>query len=370
VPRDSRATPRTPAFRSGFVSTFLFMVLAVSLAGSWVITGQIRRFALANAILDMPNARSSHAVPTPRGGGVAIVLLVLGGAILASSVGLLNDDVAAGFVGGGGLVALIGWLDDRRGVHAAVRGLVHALAAGWAVYWMGGLQSFSTGTGHVQLGPIGGLLAVLGIVWATNLYNFMDGIDGIAGGQALCAGVFGGSVLLLSGSAGLAAVAFLVAAATAGFLAWNWAPAKIFMGDVGSGFLGFTFGALAVASENDGVPLMLWVLLLGVFVVDATVTLLRRTLAGEVPYAAHRDHAYQRAVRSGWSHARVSGWVVGFNLALGVLSVVAWLRPDRMAAILAGGLLFLLIPYVIVERRKPMFQEGAEPKPTTPRRAP
>jgi Fuc2NAc and GlcNAc transferase len=223
----------------------------------------------------------------------------------------------------------------------------------------------------VQLGPIGGLLAVLGIVWATNLYNFMDGIDGIAGGQALCAGVFGGALLLLSGSAGLAAVAFLVAAATAGFLAWNWAPAKIFMGDVGSGFLGFSFGTLAVASENDGgVPLLLWVLLLGVFVVDATVTLLRRTLAGEVPYAAHRDHAYQRAVRSGWSHARVSGWVVAFNLALGVMSVIGWLRPHLLMPLFVGGLMALLIPYVVVERRKGMFQEGAEPRPTTPRRAP
>ncbi|HEX5869278.1 MAG TPA: glycosyltransferase family 4 protein [Longimicrobium sp.] len=353
------------------MSTFLFMVLAVSLAGSWVITGQIRRFALANAILDMPNARSSHAVPTPRGGGVAIVLLVLGGALLASTVGVLDDDVAAAFVGGGGLVALIGWLDDRRGVHAAVRAVVHCVAAVWAVYLVGGLPSMSLGSQTAHLGIVGGLLAVLGIVWMTNLYNFMDGIDGIAGGQAICAGVFGGALLLLSGSAGLAAVAFLVAAASAGFLAWNWAPAKIFMGDVGSGFLGFSFGTLAVASENDGgVPLLLWVLLLGVFVVDATVTLLRRTFAGEVPYAAHRDHAYQRAVRSGWSHARVSGWVVAFNLALGVLSVIGWLRPPLMMTLFAGGLLALLVPYVVVERRKAMFQEGAEPRPTTPRRAP
>lgn len=353
------------------MSLFLFTVLAASLAGSWVLTGQIRRFALANAILDMPNARSSHAIPTPRGGGVAIVLLVLGGTLLASYAGALDGDTAAAFIGGGGLVALIGWLDDRRGVHAAVRALTHTIAAAWAVYWLGGLPSFYTGTGHVPLGALGGLLAVLGIVWATNLYNFMDGIDGIAGGQALCAGAFGGVLLVLSGSAGLASVAFLAAAATAGFLVWNWAPAKIFMGDVGSGFLGFTFGALAVASENDGaVPLLVWVLLLGVFVVDATVTLARRTAAGEVPYAAHRDHAYQRAVRSGMSHARVSGWVVVLNLGLGVVSVVAWWRPALLLPLFAASLLLLLIPYVMVERRKPMFQEGAEPRPTTPRRAP
>jgi Fuc2NAc and GlcNAc transferase len=357
------------------VSPFLFTVLAVSLAGSWILTGQIRRFALANAILDMPNARSSHAIPTPRGGGVAIVALVLGGTMLASAVGVLDDDVAAAFIGGGGLVALIGWLDDRRGVHAGVRAVVHCLAAGWAVYLVGGLPSYSTGTSVVHLGPVGGLLAVLGIVWATNLYNFMDGIDGIAGGQALCAGVFGGALLLLSGSAGLAAVAFLVAAATAGFLAWNWAPAKIFMGDVGSGFLGFCFGTLAVASENgSGVPLLVWVLLLGVFVIDATVTLLRRTLHGEVPYAAHRDHAYQRAVRSGMSHARVSGWVVLLNVGLGVLSVIGWLRPALLLPLFTGAMLLLLVPYAMVERRKPMFQEGAEPPaepaPTAPRRAP
>ncbi|HEX2206776.1 MAG TPA: glycosyltransferase family 4 protein [Longimicrobium sp.] len=352
--------------------TFLFLVLSVGLAGSWVLTGQIRRFALANAILDMPNARSSHAIPTPRGGGVAIVLLVLGGTLLASYLGVLRNEAAAAFIGGGGLVALVGWLDDRRGVHFIPRALTHLVAATWAVYLLGGLPSFQVGPGeHVRLGGVGAVLAVLGIVWATNLYNFMDGIDGIAGGQALSAGVFGGSLLLLSGGGGLASVAFLLAAASTGFLIWNWAPAKIFMGDVGSGFLGFSFGTLAVASENGGrVPLLLWVLLLGVFVVDATVTLLRRTLAGEVPYAAHRDHAYQRAVRSGWSHGRVSAWVMAFNLALGGLAVAAWLVPGLMMQIFVGGLLALLVPYVIVERRKAMFQEGAEPKPTMPRRAP
>lgn len=339
------------------MSAFLAAVLAASLAGSWLLTGQIRRFALANAILDMPNARSSHAIPTPRGGGVAIVLLVLGGTFLASRVEMLHPDAAAAFIVGGGLVALVGWLDDRRGVRPALRALIHFAAAGWAVYLLGGLPSLTVGSGVVALGPLGSLLAVLGIVWMTNLYNFMDGIDGIAGGQALCAGAAGGVLLALSGSAGLASVAFVVAAATAGFLIWNWAPAKIFMGDVGSGFLGYTFGALAVASENaGGVPLLAWVLLLGVFVVDATVTLLRRVAARQVPHEAHRDHAYQRAVRGGMSHARVSGWVIVLNLGLAALAVLAWMYPALLVPFCAAGLLLLLIPYRMVERRKPMFE--------------
>jgi Fuc2NAc and GlcNAc transferase len=343
------------------VSAFLFAVLAGSLAGSWVLTWQIRRFALANAILDMPNTRSSHAIPTPRGGGVAIVLLVMGGMVLALAMGALDLRIAAALLGGGGMVALVGWLDDRGGVPVALRALTHFVAAGWAVYWLGGLPSLTVGAGRAGLGPAGAVLAVLGIVWATNLYNFMDGIDGIAGAQALCAGAFGGLLLALGGGVGMAAVAFLAAAASAGFLVWNWAPAKIFMGDVGSGFLGFTFGALAVASENRGrVPLLLWVLLLGVFVVDATLTLVRRTLAGEVPYAAHRDHAYQRAVRSGMSHGRVSLWVVTLNLALGALAIAAWLLPRLLVPLFLAGLLMLVVVYVMVERRQAMFQDEVE----------
>jgi Fuc2NAc and GlcNAc transferase len=314
-----------------------------------LLTGAVRRHAIDRGIMDHPNARSSHDRSTPRGGGAAIVVCVLGATALAGVTGLLPPWTAAA-VSGGGLVAGIGWLDDRGGVRASVRALVHFVAAGWAVWCLGGMPRFDYGAGSLGLGAVGAVLAVVGIVWATNFFNFMDGIDGIAASETLTVGLFGGALLLLGGSPGLAAVAFATAGAGAGFLVWNWSPARIFMGDVGSGFLGFLFGTLAVASQNQGTPLPLWLLLLGVFCVDATVTLVRRVARGEVWYAAHREHAYQRAVRAGWSHARVSATVLAVNVGLGLLAVVAWRLPAAMPWILVATFLMLGALYRSVDR--------------------
>ncbi len=165
-----------------------------------------------------------------------------------------------------------------------------------------------------------------------------------------------GALLLLAvGESGLAAAALAVTAASAGFLAWNWAPARIFMGDVGSYFLGFTFAVLAVASERaEAVPLLAWMILLGVFVFDATATLLRRLRRGERFHEAHRSHAYQRAARVREHHARVSGAVVALNLVLAALAVVGTLRPRWLLPAVGVGLLILAAAYVAVERRWPM----------------
>ena len=153
-----------------------------------------------------------------------------------------------------------------------------------------------------------------------NLYNFMDGIDGIAGVEALCVSGLGGLLLAWSGLAGLSSVAMALAAASAGFLVWNWPPAKIFMGDAGSGFLGFVFGVLAISSAKER-PWLLWpwLILLSVFIVDSILTLLRRVIAGERWYEAHCSHAYQHAARRHGSHLRVTLTVAAIN--------VAWLFP-------------------------------------------
>jgi Fuc2NAc and GlcNAc transferase len=209
---------------------------------------------------------------------------------------------------------------------------------------------------RLELGVAGTILGAVGIAWLTNLYNFMDGIDGIAGGEALAAGTAGGALLMAAGAPGLGAAALLLAAASAGFLAWNWPPAKIFMGDVGSGFLGFAFCVLAVLSERSGaVPLAVWMMLLGVFVFDATATLLRRVLNGEHFFEAHRRHAYQRAVQSGLSHGRVSGGVLAVNLALAGAAAVACSQRPLILPIAAVSLAALLALYLWVERRKPMW---------------
>jgi Fuc2NAc and GlcNAc transferase len=299
----------------------------------------VRGRMLARGRLDVPNERSSHAVPTPRGGGLAIAAVVLGGLSFAALLGWIPFHVAMALVGGGLLIGAIGWLDDWFNLSAWPRLLVHAMAAAWALAWLGGMPRLQVGAGSVGLGLAGSLLAMLGIVWATNFYNFMDGIDGIAGVQAVAAGIAGGVLLMLAGAADLAGAAVLVGAASAGFLVWNWAPARIFMGDVGSGLLGYLFAVLAVASENRGaVPLLVWTLLLGVFVVDATLTLLRRARNREPVFAAHRKHAYQRAVQAGMSHARVSTMVLLLNGALALLCLLALRMPDYLLAITGAGI--------------------------------
>jgi Fuc2NAc and GlcNAc transferase len=344
------------------MSELAVLALLVCLAGvgGWALTGAVRAYSLARGMLDVPNHRSSHTAPTPRGGGVAIVTMVVAGMAVAWALGLVPARTGVALGGGGLAVAAIGWLDDRRSLSPLTRASVQFLAAGWAVFWLRGLPHLEVGFTLLDLDWIGPLLGVLGLVWLTNLYNFMDGIDGLAAGEALAVGVVGGALLWWGGEPGLAALAFLVAAASAGFLAWNWQPARIFMGDVGSGFLGFVFAGLALASENArALPLLIWVLILGVFVLDATLTLLRRVRRGERWSEAHRSHAYQRAVQSGWTHAQVTGGIMATNAVLAVIATAAWFQPSLILPCVAGGFLLLALLYGWVERRHPMAPSSA-----------
>jgi Fuc2NAc and GlcNAc transferase len=234
-----------------------------------------------------------------------------------------------------------------------VRLAVHLLVAAAAVALLGGVPTVAVGPYQLSLGLAGSLLGVLIIVWLLNLWNFMDGIDGIAGGEGLIAGLASGA-LLWPASPGLALVALSISAACAGFLMLNWQPARIFMGDVGSATLGFLFGTLALASERAGaIPLTAICMILGVFILDATFTLTRRVLAGEPWHQAHRAHAYQRAVQSGLTHRQVSAASVGIT---GLLAVDAWLTVRWPVATVPGLLLALALVlgvYLGVERAKP-----------------
>ncbi len=284
------------------------------------------------------------------------MVVVLLGLVLLSAGGMLPRPYTIGLVGGSAMVAGVGWLDDHRPISAFRRLAVHFVAGAWMLFWLGGMPDLELGQVGLHLGWIGTLLGLFGLVWHVNLYNFMDGIDGLAGGEAVTVGAVGGVLLWFSGATGLALTALLVAGGGAGFLIWNWQPAKIFMGDVGSGFMGFIFAGIAIASENAGaVPVLIWVLWLGVFVFDSTVTLFRRMLRGERWSAAHRRHAYQRAVQSGLTHAQVTGRILAINGVLVVLGTVAWVRPTWMLACLIVSAAVLLGAYVWVERRRPMF---------------
>jgi len=326
------------------VFPILVVIVVSSFAVSCLLTGLTRRYALWKGMMDVPNARSSHTIPTPRGGGLAIAAVTLAGTVVLSVMGLIPARFAAALGGGGLLIAAVGWIDDRQGLSALVRAAIHALAAVWALAWLGGLPGLDYGSGRLHLGLLGYPLALVALVWMINLYNFMDGIDGLAGAQAVMAAGAAGILLFAGGHSGAAGVAWVITAASAGFLVWNWEPAKIFMGDVGSGLLGYAFGVLALHTENTGaLPALIWILLLAVFIVDTTATLIRRIRRGEKWYEAHRTHAFQRAVQAGFSHAQVSLSVVGLNAALAGLAWLAWSRPAALLPTVVGAAVGLLL---------------------------
>jgi Fuc2NAc and GlcNAc transferase len=220
----------------------------------------------------------------------------------------------------------------------------------------------------VHLGAVGAALAVVGIAWCLNLFNFMDGINGMAAGEAVIVGAAASVLLLAAGASGVALPAMLLSAAALGFLPWNWPNARIFMGDVGSNLLGFVSGVLAVASENArGLPLLAWAVLAAVFIFDTTITLVRRVRRGERLHHIHRRHAYQRAVQTGYSHGVVSGSVMLLDVVLAAGAGLALAHPPLLLPVLAAAFLLVACVYLWMERVLPMF---ASPPPPAPQHVP
>lgn len=320
---------------------------------AWALTWLLRRYALARSLIDIPNARSSHTLPTPRGGGVAIVLCFLFALVVMLAEGSQTMASALALGGAGLGVAILGFLDDHGHIAARWRLLGHFSAAAWGLFWLGGLPPFTLFGGTFDLGWVGHVLAVVYLVWMLNLYNFMDGIDGIASVEAICVCLGASLIYVLAGQGALVAAPLLLAAAVAGFLFWNFPPARIFMGDAGSGFLGIMLGLFSLqAAWAEPSLLWSWLILLGVFIVDATGTLLRRLIRGDKVYEAHRSHAYQFASRRFGSHLPVTLAVAGINLL--------WLLPLAVAAGVWGmdGATILVIAYVPLVVLAMVFRAG------------
>lgn len=287
-------------------------------AGSLIITRLMIAYARNRKLLDVPNERSSHAIPTPRGGGLALVVVFLLGMVVLYYRNDISLAECLALTGGGMLVAIVGFWDDHCKVSANIRIVVHAIAAVWVVYWLGGLPSFAIGF-TAQVVAIN-LFWIVALTWFLNAYNFMDGIDGIAGSEVVFISAVASMMCYWSGAQGLAMVGVLLAAGSMGFLFWNLPPAKIFMGDVGSGFLGLVLGAMAILTVRNGIMNMwVWTILFGVFMVDATITIFRRIINGACWHRAHCSHAYQHASRLFGKHGKVTGAVTALN--------VLWLLP-------------------------------------------
>lgn len=309
---------------------------------SLLLTGVFRFYAIKLSLVDFPNKRSSHVTPTPRGGGVAVVLVALAGSILLYLSALVSANIILGICLGGGCVALVGFIDDHRHLSAGIRIAVHVFASLLSLFL---IYNFFYLTDFAQQAKLNYIyfFVVIGLVWSLNLYNFMDGIDGLSGVEAIT--VFSGIAFILWFNGGNTAYIqwlLILSVSTLGFLVWNWPPAKIFMGDACSGFLGYCIGLFAIITSNESsVSIWSWLILYGVFVVDATVTLLRRILiARERFYEAHRSHTYQILSRRLNSHQKVTLGVLAINLF--------WLFP---LAILASryygyGVLFIVTAYL------------------------
>lgn len=331
----------------------LWILLPSVLVFSLLLTWVLRRYALSRSLMDIPNARSSHSVPTPRGGGVAIVLAYLAVLPVVGYQGWLSWPMLIGLMGSGAWVAIVGFLDDHGHIAARWRLLAHFIGAAWLLAWLPELPRFAVMGTSFDLGLFGYLLGALMLVWLLNLYNFMDGIDGIASVEAITVCVGGALLYALVGIPMLAAAPLLLAAAVAGFLVWNFPPARIFMGDAGSGFLGVVLGGLTLQAAWVAPQLLwAWLILLGVFVLDATFTLLRRLMRGDKVYEAHRSHAYQYASREYGAHLPVT-------LAVLVINVL-WLLPWACVVALGyiDGLLGLLIAYLPLAILAVRFRAG------------
>lgn len=323
---------------------------------SLFLTWYLRHYALARNILDIPNSRSSHLVPMPRGGGLAFIITFLVAIPFIAYFGFVVIPVSGALVGAGLFVAALGFFDDHGHIAAHLRLLGHFSASIFVLYWLGGMPSISLGGWILTSGVWLNILMVIYLVWLLNLYNFMDGIDGIAGVEALSVCLGGAFIYWLHGDYALIGLPMVLAAAVAGFLWWNFPSARIFMGDAGSGFLGLILGILSIqAAAVNPQFFWSWLILLGVFIVDTTVTLLCRLHRGCKLYEAHRNHAYQHAVCYFGGHFGVTFRVLMIN--------IFWLLP--MAILVATGFLSgstgLFIAYVPLIILAVKFKAGREP---------
>ncbi|MSO75770.1 MAG: glycosyl transferase [Alphaproteobacteria bacterium] len=335
--------------------TLLFVAAVASYGATRVALHYLIEVLRRRAILDRPNERSSHRVATPRGGGIAVIGVT---AIvwLAAGTSAGAPWTVLAVVGPALALACLSWFDDRRGLPIWLRLAAQFVAVGGGLLLLAGEGSFMGG----WLPPMVEIVAAgLLWVWFINLFNFMDGIDGIAGVESV---VLGGGILVVVLVAGadprLGLVAAIPAAAALAFLARNWPPAQIFLGDVGSVPLGYLFGFLLLWLAREGHAAAALLLPL-YYLVDATVTLLARLGRGERVWQAHRQHFYQQAARRFASHARPVVWIAALNAVLILLAVASALHPVALwpCVALGAGLVGALLWY---------FAEMPQPTRKTP----
>ncbi|MBU0633205.1 glycosyltransferase family 4 protein [bacterium] len=311
---------------------YLFLFLL-----SFTLTYLIKNYAIKRSLIDIPNDRSSHTLPTPHGGGIAIAITWFVGLVYLYINHQIEQNLFYPLMLGM-IISAVSYIDDLFELSARIRLLAQTFIAISGLYLLGGLHSLNFGIFVIENQIFTNLFALFLIVWFINLYNFLDGIDGYAGSEAIFLALAG---FLLFGGTHFLVFAFAVS----GFLVWNWQRAKIFMGDVGSTLLGYNIAIFTIYYANqESTDLWAWVILFGLFWFDATLTLFRRYKNGEKLSQAHKKHAYQRVVQSGWSHSKTVKYSILVNMIL--LGFVYFISNIFVAFIVTLVLLYMIMMFI------------------------
>ena len=317
--------------------TYIFLFIL-----SFLLTYLIKEHAIKNSLVAEINERSSHAVPTPHGGGIAIAITWFIGLSYLFFVNEISNSLYYALMAGI-IISVVSYFDDLFELSTKVRLATQTLVAIVGLYFLGGFDNLDLFFFSIENQFLTNIFAFFMIVWFINLYNFLDGIDGYAGSEAIFLGISG--FILFGGDHFLVLIAAIL-----GFLAWNWHKAKIFMGDVGSTLLGYNIAIFSIYYANqEASNLWTWIILFGVFWFDATLTLFRRYRNGEKLSQAHKKHAYQRLNQSGWKHDKVVIYSIFVNLIL--LGLVFFISTKYIAFLLSIIALYSTVKFIDFQKR-------------------
>ena len=317
------------------------MVYIILFLISFFLTYFIKNYKIKKSLVATVNERSSHTVPTPHGGGIALSITWFIGLVYLYFAGQIESNLFFALLVGV-IISIVSFFDDIYELSPKIRLIVQSIVAIGGLYFLGGFDTLTFGIFDIQNPIFINIFAFFMIIWFINLYNFLDGINGYAGSEAIFLALAG--FILFSGNHFL-----VLAVAVLGFLFWNWNKAKIFMRDVGSTLLGYNIAIFTIYYVNEeSTNFWIWIILFGVYWFDATLTLIRRKLNKEKLSQAHKKHAYQRLTQSGWSHYKVTNYSIGLNI---ILFFIVYLVSNIFVAFILA-LLVLALSMKFVDNKK------------------
>lgn len=313
------------------------MIYLILLIFSFLLTYFIKNYMIKKSLVASVNERSSHTVPTPHGGGIAIAITWFIGLFYLYFIGQIENNLFYALLFGA-VISIVSFFDDIYELSPKLRLIIQAIVAIGGLYFLGGFETLTFGIFDIQNSIFTNIFAFFMIIWFINLYNFLDGINGYAGSEAVFLAVAG--FILFGGNHFL-----VLAVAALGFLYWNWNKAKIFMGDVGSTLLGYNVAIFTIYYANqEPTNFWIWIILFGVYWFDATLTLIRRKLNKERLSQAHKKHAYQRLTQVGWSHYKVTNYSIVLNILL--FAIVYFISNIFVSFLLAFVVLVLSMKFI------------------------